>query len=75
MVGLGFLITGYGYNLLPELMALKHCLLVAWTRGFEKILRNSDSLETLHLVLVLDDNTQHRHLGTLIMNIDRRTFS
>jgi hypothetical protein len=77
MVGLRFLITGYCSNLLPELMALKHCLLVAWTRGFEKILCSSDSLETLHLdlVLVLDDNTQHCHLGTLIMNIDRRTFS
>jgi hypothetical protein len=59
--------TGYASNLLPKLMALKHCLLVAWTRGFEKILCNSDSLETLHLVL--DDNTQHYHVGTIIMYI------
>jgi hypothetical protein len=41
---------GFGSNLLLELQAIKYSLLVAWDRGFRKLIYNSNSTDIIRLI-------------------------
>jgi hypothetical protein len=61
--------AGFGCKLLPELMALKkHGLLLAWERGYRRILCDSDSMDAIWLVTAGIDYEFHK-FGALIVDI------
>lgn len=41
---------GIDINLLPELLAIKHGLVLAWNQGYRKIICNLDSINILRLI-------------------------
>jgi len=57
--------AGYGPKLLPELLALKHGLLIAWNWGYKQVLCNSDSMDSLRLIKNYDIDFHHynHHYG------------
>jgi ribonuclease HI len=57
-----------GPTLLLELLALKHGLMIAWDWGYRQVLCNSDSMDTLRLVL--EGNIEFHHFGAInVMDI------
>ena len=57
--------AGYGPKLLPELLALKHGLLIAWNWGYRQVLCNSDSMDSLRLIknYDIDFHRYNHHYG------------
>ncbi|KAL9350907.1 hypothetical protein Peur_058162 [Populus x canadensis] len=55
----------YGPKLLPELLALKHGLLIAWNWGYKQVLCNSDSMDSLRLIknYDIDFHRYNHHYG------------
>ena len=59
---------GFGSSLLPDLLAIKYGLLVAWDRGFRKVICNSDFTNVIRLIN--DDFNKYHLFGAVIFYIE-----
>lgn len=60
--------ASHGPNLLLELLALKHGLMITWERGYRQALCNSDSMDTQRLAR--EGNIEFHHFGAInVMDI------
>ena len=58
---------GFGSDLLPELQAIKYSLVVAWDRGFRKLIYNSNSIDIIRLIH--DDFNKYHLFRVVIFDI------